>query len=56
MGGYVSDARSNDDFQLVSEFRQDYLGNYTIPSHPLATYVLTRQTQQFSVKEMEIRL
>ncbi len=27
----------------MSEFRQDYLGNYTIPSHPLATYVLTRQ-------------
>ena len=27
----------------VSEFRQDYLGKHTIPSHPLATYVLTRQ-------------
>jgi hypothetical protein len=29
----------------MSEFRQDYAGNYTIPSHPLATYALTRQTQ-----------
>ena len=28
---------------LLSEFRQDYLGKITIPSHPLATYVLTRQ-------------
>jgi hypothetical protein len=27
----------------VSEFRQDYLGNYTIPSHPLATSILTGQ-------------
>ena len=27
----------------MSEFRQDYLGKETIPSHPLATYVLTRQ-------------
>jgi hypothetical protein len=27
----------------MSEFRQDYLGKSTIPSHPLATYVLTRQ-------------
>jgi hypothetical protein len=29
----------------MSEFRQDYLGNYTIPSHPLATSILTSQTQ-----------
>ena len=27
----------------MSEFRQDYLGKSTIPSHPLATYALTRQ-------------
>ena len=27
----------------LSEFRQDYLRKETIPSHPLATYVLTRQ-------------
>jgi hypothetical protein len=39
----------------MSEFRHDYTRNYTIPSHPLATYALTRQTQQFSVKEMEIK-
>jgi hypothetical protein len=25
------------------EFRHDYTRNYTIPSHPLATYALTRQ-------------
>ena len=33
------------DYDYVSEFRQDYLGNYTIPSHPLlvATSILTRQ-------------
>ncbi len=30
---------------VVSEFRQDYLGNYTTPSHPLATSILTSQTQ-----------
>ncbi len=30
---------------LVSEFRQDYLGNYTLPFHPLATSILTSQTQ-----------
>jgi hypothetical protein len=29
----------------MSEFRQDYLGNHTIPSHPLATSILTSQTQ-----------
>ena len=27
----------------LSEFRQDYVGNYTIPSRPLATSILTRQ-------------
>ena len=30
----------------VSEFRQDYLGNYTIPSHPLATSILTTSQTQ----------
>jgi hypothetical protein len=39
----------------LSEFTHDYARNYTISSHPLATYALTRQTQQFSVKEMEIK-
>ncbi len=35
-------SRSGGSYKM-SEFRQDYLGNCTIPSHPLATYVLTRQ-------------
>ncbi len=35
-------SRSGGSYKM-SEFRQDYLGNYTIPSHPLATYALTRQ-------------
>ncbi len=31
-------------YKLMSEFRLDYPGNYTIPSdHPLATSILTRQ-------------
>ncbi len=29
----------------LSEFRQDYLGNHTVPYHPLATSILTSQTQ-----------
>ena len=35
----------------VSEFRQDCLGNYTIPSHPLATYVLTRLDTRSKLSE-----
>ncbi len=49
------------DYDYVSEFRQGYLGNYTIPipSHPLATSILTTNEtrhKQFSVKEMEIKI
>ena len=35
----------------MSEFRQDCLGNYTIPSHPLATYVLTRLDTRSKLSE-----
>jgi hypothetical protein len=30
---------------FMSEFRQHYVRNYTFPSHPLATSILTSQTQ-----------
>ncbi len=29
----------------MSEFRQHYVRNYTFPSHPLATSILTSQAQ-----------
>ena len=36
---------------VLSEFRQDYLRLDTIPSHPLATYVLTRQDTRSKLSE-----
>ena len=43
-------SRSGGSYKM-SEFRQDCLGNYTIPSHPLATYVLTRQDTRSKLSE-----
>ena len=43
-------SRSGGSYKM-SEFRQDYLRNYTIPSHPLATYILTRQDTRSKLSE-----